>query len=88
MDLSGHTFFYTDPETKVAKTLVVSAQKGAIVSLKDKPANEIVTVMLGGSTQTLDLTKLLTEPAGAIHQIGGREYTVATLVAVAQAAKG
>jgi len=74
-------------ENGLSHVLVEVHRKGNVVVLGNKPTDEMVTIQLNGAPVEVSLTHLRTLPAGNDFNLNGRNYTVATLLVIADAAK-
>lgn len=74
-------------ENGLSHILVEVHRKGNVVVLGNKPTDEMVTIQLNGAPVEVSLTHLRTLPAGNDFNLNGRNYTVATLLVIAEAAK-
>lgn len=75
-------------ETGESKELRILHTKGNVILLEDKAKADLVKVLLHGEEVEVNLTELATKPAGDAVEIAGGSYPVATLLVIAQAAKG
>lgn len=85
-DLSQFTYRYVDTRN-IVHDLRFKRMKGNIVLLDNEPDDEIVKVRLAGKDEQINLTELQKLGAGDTYTLSGKEYPVATLIVIAQAAK-